>query len=141
MTAPSSPLYFVDTNIWLYAFMAKQDAVKAAKAQAVINQYANDILISTQVINEVCVNLLKKAKLPEADIKPIIESFYARYQVAELTQDVLLKASDLRDKYRFSYWDSILVATALLSGASTLFSEDMDTSLIVEQTLQIANPL
>ena len=135
MTAPSSPFYFVDTNIWLYAFIVGQDAVKSAKAQVVINQHANDIIISTQVINEVCVNLLKKAKLPEADIKPIIESFYARYQVAELTQDVLLKASELRDKYRFSYWDSILVATALLSGASILFSEDMDTSLTVEQML------
>lgn len=141
MTALSSPLYFVDTNIWLYAFMVGQDAVKSAKAQAIITQHANDIVISTQVINEVCVNLLKKAKLPEADIKPIIESFYARYQIAELTQDVLLKASDLRDKYKFSCWDSILVATALLSGASVLFSEDMDTSLTVEQTLQIANPL
>ncbi len=141
MTVPSSPQYFVDTNIWLYAFMAGQDAVKSAKAQAVIHQYANDIIISTQVINEVCVNLLKKAKLPEADIKPIIESFYARYQVAEINQDVLLKASELRDKHRFSYWDSILAATALLSGASMLLSEDMDTSLTVEQKLQIANPL
>ena len=141
MTAPNPPLYFVDTNIWLYAFMAGQDAVKSAKAQALINQYAKDILISTQVINEVCVNLLKKAKLPEADIKPIIESFYARCQVAEINQDVLLKASDWRDRYRFSYWDSMLVATALLSGASILFSEDMDTSLTVEQKLQMANPL
>jgi predicted nucleic acid-binding protein len=141
MTAPSSPFYFVDTNIWLYAFIVGQDAVKSAKAHAVINQHANDIIISTQVINEVCVNLLKKAKFPEADIKPIIESFYARYQVAELHQNVLLKASDLRDKYKFSYWDSILAATALMSGASILFSEDMDTSLVIEQVLQIANPL
>jgi predicted nucleic acid-binding protein len=141
MTAPSSPFYFVDTNIWLYAFIVGQDAVKSAKAQVVINQHANDIIVSTQVINEVCVNLLKKAKLPEADIKPIIESFYARYQVAELHQNVLLKASDLRDRYTFSYWDSILAATALMSGASILFSEDMDTSLVIEQVLQIANPL
>ncbi len=141
MTAPSSPRYFVDTKIWLYAFMVGPDAVKSAKAQTVINPYANEIIISTQVINEVCVNLLKRAKLPEADIKPIIESFYARYQVAEINQDVLLKAPDMRDRHKFSYWDSILVATALLSGASILFSEDMDTSLTVEQTLRIANPL
>lgn len=141
MTASSSPRYFVDTNIWLYAFMVGQDALKSAKAQTVIKQHANDIIVSTQVINEVCVNLLKKAKLLESDIKPIIESFFARYQIAELTHDVLLKASDLRDRHKFSYWDSILVATALLSGASILFSEDMDTSLTVEQTLQIANPL
>ncbi len=141
MTTPSSPRYFVDTNIWLYAFMVGQDAVKSAKAQTVIKQHANDIIVSTQVINEVCVNLLKKARLPEGDIKPIIESFFASYQIAELTQDVLLKASDLRNRHKFSYWDSILVATALLSGASILFSENMDTSLTVEQTLQIANPL
>lgn len=143
MTALSSSpqLYFIDTNIWLYAFMVGQDAAKSAKAQTAIHLHTDNIIISTQVVNEVCVNLLKKAQLPETDIKPIIESFFQRYRIAEITEDVLLKASDLRTQHKFSYWDSILVATALLSGASVLLSEDMDTSLTIEQKLTISNPL
>ena len=143
MTALSSgtPLYFVDTNIWLYAFIVGQDAAKSAKAQVALHLHTDNIIISTQVVNEVCLNLLKKAHLPETNIKPIIESFFQRYRVAEITKDVLWKASDVRAQHKFSYWDSILVATALLSGASILLSEDMDTSLTIEQKLTISNPL
>lgn len=103
MTALSSltPHYFVDTNIWLYAFMVGQDAAKSAKAQATIHLHVDNIIISTQVVNEVCVNLLKKAQLPESDIKPIIEAFFQRYRIAEITEDVLLKSSDLRTQHKF----------------------------------------
>lgn len=47
-------LCFLDTNIWLYAFIPAQSAAKAATAKQVIQQ--SDIIISSQIINEVCVN-------------------------------------------------------------------------------------
>ena len=51
---------FIDTNIWLYAFIPSQDANKSAKAKAIIRQ--GDIIVSSQIINEICVNLIKKAQ-------------------------------------------------------------------------------
>ena len=48
---------FVDTNIWLYAFIANQGLRKHAIAHELVS--ARGICISVQVINEVSVNLLR----------------------------------------------------------------------------------
>lgn len=49
---------FVDTNIWLYAFIKTQDPEKTVIAQSVLE--ISEIVISTQIINEMCVNLIKR---------------------------------------------------------------------------------
>lgn len=134
-----SPLCFIDTNIWLYAFIESQDKDKSALAKQVIQQ--NNIVISTQVINEICVNLIKKAKFDEASLQSLIESFYSECAVAIISREVLLKASVLRQRYQFSFWDSLIVSCALSEGAVILYSEDLDTSLVVENQLRIINPL
>jgi len=46
----------------------------------------------------------------------------------------------LRDKYKLSFWDSIIVASALQGGAVRLYSEDMQNGLVVENKLTIINP-
>jgi predicted nucleic acid-binding protein len=39
---------FIDSNIWLYVFMQRQDSAKAAIAKSIIQH--NQVVISTQVI-------------------------------------------------------------------------------------------
>lgn len=131
---------FVDTNIWLYAFIESQDKSKSVSAKSTILNNSN-IAVSSQVINEVCVNLIKKAKFDENTIQQLIESFYSKYQVIEIGRAELLKASEIRLRHQFSYWDSLIVASALMAGARVLYSEDMNTSLVVENKLKIVNPL
>jgi predicted nucleic acid-binding protein len=53
---------------------------------------------------------------------------------------ILIEASELRDRYGFSYWDSLIVACALAGGATIVYSEDMHSGLVVENRLQIVNP-
>lgn len=53
----------------------------------------------------------------------------------------MLKASALRARHQFSFWDSQIVAAALSVSAETLYSEDMDTALVIENKLKIINPL
>lgn len=86
-------------------------------------------------------NLIKKARFDEVSIRSLIESFYVKYHVAGVGQEVLLKGSELRDRHRFSYWDSLIVACALLEGATIVYSEDMQSGLVIENRLQIINPL
>jgi len=138
--SPTATVCFVDTNIWLYAFIASSDAHKSAEAQAVIRREPH-IVISTQVINEVTVNLLKKAAFAEDDLRNLISSFYSRYQVVEFDHSILLKASELRGQHHLSFWDSLIVASALAAGASQLLSEDMHDGLVVDGRLTITNPL
>ncbi|WP_129626103.1 PIN domain-containing protein [Candidatus Oscillochloris fontis] len=130
---------FIDTNIWLYAFISGQDPGKAQIAQALIAA-TRPLFLSVQVVNEVCTNLLRKEHTPEADIRNFIDDFYALYQVVNLDHAQLIMASDLRVRYSLSYWDSLIIASALHSGVPTLYSEDMQHHLVIDQKLRIVNP-
>lgn len=129
---------FLDSNIWLYAFVTTQDRDKSKISQSLIR--SNRIVVSVQVINEVSINLIRKAQFDEIRIRRLIESFYAKQQVIETGREVLLTASELRARYRFSFWDSLIVASALVGECSILYSEDMDSGLSVSDELRIVNP-
>ncbi len=129
---------FIDTNIWLYAFIEGDDPAKSATARRLIHEV--DPIVSTQVINEVCVNLLRRANFTEEQIGPLIESYYEKYQVIESSKAVLITASQLRQQHSFSFWDSIILASALGAGTSILYSEDMQHGLSIEGKLQVLNP-
>jgi len=130
---------FIDTNIWLYAFIEGDDPGKSARTKSLI-ETRSAVIVSTQVINEVCVNLIKKAQFSEPQVQQLIESFYAKYMVVELSKPLLLKASALREQYAFSFWDSIIVSSALHADASVLYSEDMQDGLVIENRVRIINP-
>jgi len=59
MTARFDGICFIDTNVWLYAFILQQDEEKRAVASQLIETLP-DIIGSTQVLNEIAMNLLKK---------------------------------------------------------------------------------
>lgn len=137
-------LKFVDTNIWLYRLFDDQriDAQEMEKKRkvAISVTQGENLIISTQVINELSVNLIKKAKFDESQIKSLIQSLYHRCQVVEFDLSILASASDLRGQYKVSFWDSLIVASALATNANILYSEDMQDGLIISKQLSIINP-
>lgn len=128
--------YFVDTNIWLYSFI-ETDIQKSSAAKSVIRY--EHITVSTQVINEVCVNLIKKVNFSEDKIRKLIISFYNKYDVIEINEQILEKASMIREDHKFSFWDSLILASALFAGCVKLYSEDMQDNFIINNT-KIINP-
>lgn len=127
---------FVDSNIWLYAFM---DSRSAKRDQALQIIDAAGVMLSTQVINEVCSNLLRKASYTELELQQTIANFQARYPILNVTMDIIRQASELRDHYSFSYWDSVVVATAIQADCSVIYSEDMQHNQRIGK-LSIINP-
>jgi len=127
---------FLDSNIFLYAFSTK-DLTKQKIASLLV---LKPLTISTQVINEVSNNLLKKLKFSNDDIAVFVEDCYIRYSIIDFTKNIFTKASELREKYNFSYYDSLIVSSALLSHCTILYSEDMHDGLVVENHLTIINP-
>lgn len=134
----ANPRCFIDSNLWIYALIVQQDKQKATIAKQVIETH--QVVVSTQVINEVCTNLLRKSAFPEPAIRAVIDDFYQSYLVITIDQASLLEASRLRERYGFSYWDSLIVACALQAGVTRLYSEDMQANLVVNHTLEIINP-
>jgi predicted nucleic acid-binding protein len=136
---PGKPVAFIDTNIWLYAFLDTGEAEKSVRAKEILKQ--TEPILSVQVINEICVNLIKKAGFTEAQISQLVEALYEKYPIIEMDESILLDASQLRQEYALSFWDSMVVACALTAEADILYSEDMQDGLIIRETLEIKNPL
>ncbi|EAZ91187.1 PIN domain-containing protein [Crocosphaera chwakensis] len=140
----SDPKIFIDSNIWLYRFLADQDPnpqedARKRKIAVSLTNYKG-IIISTQVINEVCSVLKRKTNLKEEDIYQLIEEFEEQCDLIQLTTVILKKASLLRSQYNLSFWDSLIVATALGADVEILYSEDMQDGLIIDDQLRMINP-
>ena len=139
----NQPRFFIDSNLWLYSLVPDptqaDDQRKREQAIALINPITP--IVSTQVINEVCSVLQRKAKFQESQIRQLVQVFSDRCVIVELTSDTLINASDLRLRYGFSFWDGLIVASAIGADATILYSEDMQDGLLVEQQLRIINPL
>ena len=135
---PGDSIHFIDTNIWLYSLLDTGEMEKTEAAQALIK--SSEAIVSVQVVSEVCANLVRKAKMPEAEIRKFIEGIYAKHRVIDLDAQVFLFASELREEYSLSYWDSLVVSAAFLAGAEALYSEDMQAGLVVREALRIINP-
>ncbi len=132
---------FIDTNIWLYALIESDEHIENHHKAKQCIANAENIIISTQVVNEICVNLLRKGKKDMPYIAKFIPEFTSAYQtLAQITED-LITASIIRADYPISYWDSLMIASALRADCQILFSEDMQDGLYVYKRLQIQNPL
>ena len=121
---PQSVSCFIDSNVWIYALTIQDDPTKTPQAHQLISAQTT-IAVSTQVINAVCVNLLKKAAFTETELRDIADDFFVQWNVIEIGQDIIRNASLLREQHRLSFWDGLIVASALASGATVLYSEDM----------------
>ena len=130
---------FIDTNIWLYSFM-EQNYKKAEISRKLIEANFTKIILSTQVLNEICFNLIKKANYSEQDIKILIKNMIDNFHTTVVDEEIVLFASSLREKYKFSYWDSLIVSSALKNNCKILYTEDMHHGLIVDGVLEIVNP-
>jgi predicted nucleic acid-binding protein len=139
-TNPPAPVTFIDTNIWAYAFNKAQDPRKTQRAKACIRGESHTA-ISTQVINELSYTLMRKAQASTHDLRRLINSLYRKYVVVAFTKPLLLQALVVGDQYQLSYWDSLIVASALSVQASKLFSKDMHNGMVIDGRLTIVNPL
>jgi predicted nucleic acid-binding protein len=133
-------LCFVDSNIWLYMLLPGQDEHKSRLAKQLIRANESQIVLSTQVVNEVINTILRHGVLNEAETRELIGRFYARYIVNQITKSIQIQASHLRDAYSLSHWDSLIVAAGLAAKVTVLYTEDMHDGLIVNNQLEIVNP-
>ena len=132
---------FVDSNIWLYALIeATPPDPRRVKARELLSSLERPVL-STQVIREVSVNLLRKAGVTEAALRELVRSWCGQCRVVEADEAQLQSASLLRESLSVSFWDSQIIAAALAAGCSVLYSEDLQHGLVVEGQLKIVNPL
>jgi len=129
---------FLDSNIILYSY-SKTEYDKNRIANVLIFSL-NEVLVSTQVINEVTNILYKKFKLDTASIKNVILEIDNNCKIVNFSLTTQIKAINIKEKYKLQYYDSLILATALENGCNILYSEDMQQNQIIENQLKILNP-
>lgn len=136
-----SDRYFVDTNILMYAHEAAAGE-KHARAKALLEDLWKNRtgVVSTQVLQELAVNLRRKARKP-LDVKATrdVVSDYLTWQVVVNGGDSILEALDIEAKYQISFWDALIVQAAHVSGAEILYSEDLSDGQTYG-AVQVINP-
>ncbi|WP_159588483.1 PIN domain-containing protein [Chelativorans xinjiangense] len=133
--ADKSPSAFIDTNVILY--LASDDRQKAQRAEDIVGRGG---VISIQVLNEIANAGRRKMRLSWDEVQLFIESVRGLLQVEDLTLRIHQNGLELAQRYGLSVYDGLIVASALDSGCSVLWSEDMQDGLHVEGLLRVTNP-
>jgi len=129
---------FIDSNIFLY-YLDSEDLIKKQKVHDILDSKPNhQIVISTQVIKEVANILLRKYDIDPLKVKLMI-TLLNEYELVDTDLTFVSKALDICKLYKFSFWDSLIVACALISKCNYLFTEDLQHNQKIEG-LQIINP-
>ena len=134
--------YFVDTNILLYAH-DRSAGVKHERARGVVERLwtSREGVLSTQVLQELCINLRHKISrpLPAEEIRQIIQD-YLSWEVVVNSPSSVLHALDIELRYQISFWDALVLQAAESSGAAVLYSEDLAAGQRYG-AIQVVNPL
>ena len=132
---------FVDTNILVYAHDADAGR-KHDVASALVRQLwdARDGVLSTQVLQEFYVTVTRKIPKPisRKDARDLLQT-YTAWRVIGVEPADVLAASDYEERFRLSFWDALILMSALKANADRLVSEDLHAGQRI-RGLQITNP-
>jgi predicted nucleic acid-binding protein len=126
---------FFDTSVLLY--LLSGDTAKADRVETLLS---NRGVVSVQVLNEFAVVALRKLKMPLNEIREILETIRAVCAVEPITVETHDRGLAVLERYRFSLYDSMLVATALIAGAKIIYSEDLQHGQVIDDQLRVTNP-
>jgi predicted nucleic acid-binding protein len=126
----------LDTNVAIYAFTNQEE--KADIARTIL---ARSDFMSAQVLNEFVNVARRKHQRSWPDISLAAERLRrAVPTILPIDEAAHLEGLRVADRYQLGFYDALLVAVALAGGARTLYSEDMQHGMTVDQTVRIVNP-
>ena len=132
---------FLDTNILVYAHDLDAGH-KQTIALRVIRELweARSGVLSVQVLQEFYVTMTRGLKRPltPTAVREIIRD-YGNWPVQMNDADSVLAASRIEEKYRLSFWDSLIIAAAVRAKAAKILTEDLQSGQVIEGIL-IENP-
>ena len=133
---------FIDTNILIYAYDLDAGPKHAIAADLLRRLWRDGTgIISTQVLQEFYVNVTAKIPTPISPAEArAVGGRYLAWHVVANTADRVMRASEIQERHRLSFWDALIIAAAVNAGAVTLLSEDLNNGQVVEG-VKILKPL
>jgi predicted nucleic acid-binding protein len=134
MSGPNN-LQFVDTNVLIYAHDVSAGA-KYAHARELLGRLWDSAegCLSIQVLQEFYVNVTRKVARPLArEVAAQIIAEMSVWQVHRPGVEDVLDAIRLQDRYQLSFWDAMIIASAIQLDCRTLWSEDLNPGQVYDQ--------
>jgi len=134
--------YFVDTNLLMYAH-DRSAGVKHQRARQLIERLwiSGQGVLSTQVLQELCINLRRKIArpLPVEEVRRLIQD-YLSWEIVVNAPASVIQALEIEVRYKTSFWDALVLQAAESSGAAFLYSEDLASGQKYGP-IEVINPL
>ena len=131
----SAAKVFFDTNVLLY--LLSEDAAKADRAEALL---ADGGVISVQVLNEFASVASRKLRLSWPEIHEVLDTVRRLCRVEPLLLATHERALGISERYGFSIYDALIVASALSAKCEVLLTEDLQDGQRIDDRLVIRNP-
>lgn len=132
---------FIDTNVLVYAYDTSAGA-KHKRALEIMEHCWNsgEGIISSQVLQEFFVSVTRKIAKPLDVItaKEIIKDLM-KWKTVTVDGEIILEAIDIHSQHRYSFWDSVIIASAIEGSAETVYSEDLSDKHVIKG-ISIINP-
>lgn len=125
---------FLDTNVVIHALVGAPPLAERA-----LGLLEAGGIVSVQVLNECANTLRRKFSADWPEIKLASERIRELCTVVPVTEDIHARGLDLAERYVLSTYDAMIVAAALTTGCTVLYSEDMHDGLIIDR-LTVRNP-
>lgn len=131
---------FVDTNVLIYAHDVDAKA-KHEMAKSILRELWNEHsgVLSMQVLQEFYVNVTRKIPRPIAkESARLVVNAYTIWSI-ETSPAEISNAFRIEDESRLGFWDALIVASAIKSGANRVLSEDLNAGQMISG-VRIENP-
>jgi predicted nucleic acid-binding protein len=129
------PVSFFDSNVLVY--LVSGDTAKADRAETTI---AGGGSISVQVLNELTNVARRKMQMSWDETHALLNMLRGLLTVHSLTVETHETGLGLAERYGLSTYDAMIAASALHAGCGTLWSEDMQHGMALDEGLRIVNP-
>jgi len=129
--------YFLDTNILIYLYSIEE---KKQKKVLELLQTEDEFVISTQVLSEFCNVLKKKFNFTSKQLNLLLQDFKHNFLLNTTDIEQIKTALSISDRYKYSFFDALVIAGAINSGCTLLFSEDLQHGQTVLNKVKITNP-
>ena len=127
---------FFDTNVLIYA-VAKNDP----RSKIAEKLLASGGVLSVQVLTEFVSVARRKVLMPWEDIQDVLDAFRVLCpSPVPITVEIHEASLKLAKRHGYTIYDALVLAAALDAGCTTLYSEDLQDSQIIDQKLTIRNP-
>jgi predicted nucleic acid-binding protein len=130
---------FIDTNVLVY--MIYGTAQQKEQIGTLLIPHQGLAIVSTQVLKEFTnVSIKKKLNKTTEELKAHLSQIAKSFKVFEISPETILYAIDLKDQYQYSFYDSLIIASAIEMKCSILYSEDLQHGQTISKQLKIISP-